>query len=118
LQRLLGYHVRVHAAGTGAAIACRLTDRLAALQRSSGARVIVVATYDPMVWRHTAFANLQRRMTKDLLDCAAGNGLAIVDSFAALAAAPRPRDLYGQWHMNERGNLAIARLIAASLPTS
>ena len=32
-----GDHIRVHPAGTGETLACRLTERLAALQRSSGA---------------------------------------------------------------------------------
>ena len=57
-------------AGTGERIACRLTERLAELQRSSGARVLVVAQYDPVVWDDAAFAAEQRRLTHGLLDCA------------------------------------------------
>jgi hypothetical protein len=117
LQDWFGYHVRVHAAGLGERIAGRLTERLAALQRTSGARVIVVAQYDAMAWKDSFFAGEQRRLTKGLLDCATANGIETIDSFAALAAAPRPRQLYGQWHMNEAGNFAIARLIAATLAT-
>jgi len=115
LHDWFGDHVRVHPAGTGERLACRLTDRLAALQRSSGARVIVVAEYDPVVWDDPAFAAEQRRMTKGLLDCAAKNGLASIDSFPALADTAKPRQLYGLWHMTEDGNRLIAKLIAGQL---
>jgi hypothetical protein len=110
-----GDHIRVHPAGTGERLACRLTDRLAALQRTSGARVVVVAEYDPVVWDDPAFAAEQRRMTKGLLDCAAKNGLLTIDSFEPLAAAANPRQLYGLWHMNEPGNRLIAGLVAEKL---
>ncbi len=115
LHDWFGDHVRVHPAGTGETLACRLTDRLANLQRSSGARVIVVAEYDPVVWDDPAFAAEQRRMTKGLLDCAERNGLATIDSFPALADTAQPRRLYGLWHMTEDGNRLIAKLIAARL---
>ena len=110
-----GDHIRVHPAGSGERLACRLTDRLAALQRSSGARVVLVAEYDPVVWDDPAFAAEQRRMTKGLLDCAAKNGLLTIDSFDSLAAAAKPRQLYGLWHMNEPGNRLIATLVAEKL---
>ena len=115
LHDWFGDHVRVHPAGTGETLACRLTDRLANLQRSSGARVIVVAEYDPVVWDDPAFAAEQRRMTKGLLDCAERNGLATIDSFPALSDTAQPRRLYGLWHMTEDGNRLIAKLIAARL---
>ena len=115
LHDWFGDHVRVHPAGTGETLACRLTDRLANLQRSSGARVIVVAEYDPVVWDDPAFAAEQRRMTKGLLDCAERNGLATIDSFPALADTAQPRRLYGLWHMTEDGNRLIAKLIAGQL---
>ena len=115
LHDWFGDHVRVHPAGTGETLACRLTDRLANLQRSSGARVIVVAEYDPVVWDDPAFAAEQRRMTKGLLDCAAKNGLSTIDSFPALAETAQPRRLYGLWHMTEDGNRLIAKLIAGQL---
>ncbi len=54
-------------------------------------------------------------MTRGLLDCAARNGLLVIDTFEALAAAANPRQLYGQWHMNESGNRLIAKLVAAEL---
>jgi lysophospholipase L1-like esterase len=110
-----GRHVRVAPAGSGEAIACRLTGRLAGLQRTSGARVVVLAMYDPVAWDHPAYAGEQRRMMRALLDCAAGNGLATLDSFGALSAAPRPRQLYLGAHFNAAGNLVIARCVAAAL---
>jgi hypothetical protein len=110
-----GDHQRVQAPGTGEHLACLLTERLAALQKASGAAVIVLAEYDPVVWDDPAFAAVQRRMTRGLLDCAAKNGLATVDSYDALAATANPRSLYVTWHMNEAGNRLIAGLVAAAL---
>ena len=61
LHDWFGDHIRVHPPGTGERIACLLTARLAELQRASGARVLVVAEYDPVVWDDPAFAAKQRR---------------------------------------------------------
>jgi len=111
-----GDHQRVQAPGTGQHLACLLAGRLADLQRQSGARVVVVAEYDPVVWDDPAFAAEQRRLTRGLLDCAARAGLATIDSFDALAATGQPRRLYVTWHLNEAGNGLIARLVAQALP--
>ena len=54
-------------------------------------------------------------MTRDLLECGRRNGLATLDTYEALAATPRPRDLYVLWHMNAAGNALIARLVAVAL---
>ncbi|WP_147156898.1 SGNH/GDSL hydrolase family protein [Reyranella soli] len=110
-----GDHKRVLAPGTGEYLSCLLAARLAELQKQSGAKVIVMAEYDPVVWDDPAFAATQRRMTKGLLDCAAKNGLATIDSFDALAATGAPRKLYVTWHMNEPGNRLIAGLVAEKL---
>ena len=115
LHDWFGDHVRVHPPGTGERIACRLTARLAELQQRSGAPVLVVAAYDPVVWDDPKFAAEQRRLTAGLLDCARRSGLATLDTYEALAATPRPRDLYVLWHMNADGNALIARLIAGAL---
>ena len=115
LHDWFGDHLRVQAPGAGGHLACLLAGRLADLQRSSGARVIVMAEYDPVVWDDPAFAAEQRRMTKGLLDCAAKAGLATIDSFEALAATGKPRQLYVTWHMNEAGNRLISGLVAAKL---
>lgn len=115
LHNWFGDHVRVHPAGTGERIACLLTGRLKALQQQSGAPVLVVAQYDPVVWQDPAFAAEQRRLAHGLLDCAQKQGLAVLDSFDALAAAGDPRRLYGLWHMNDAGNRLTAETIAARL---
>lgn len=116
-----GDHIRVHPAGTGERIACVLTERLAALQKTSRAPndkrvVLVVALYDPVVWQDPAFAAEQRRMTQGLLACAARQGLATLDSFDAIQKAGAGA-LYKQWHMNAKGNQVVADLIAQSLST-
>jgi hypothetical protein len=115
LHDWFGDHIRVHPAGTGELVSCRLTARLAGLQKSSGAPVLLVAAYDPVVWDDPKFAAEQRRLTAGLLDCARRNGLATLDTYEALAATPRPRDLYVLWHMNAAGNALIARLVAGAL---
>lgn len=121
IQYWFGDHVRVHPEGMGETIACRLTDRLAELQRLSGAKVIVLAEYDPVVWDDPAFAAEQRRMTEGLLACARRQGLATLDSFEALAksgAKPGQRALYWVWHMNAAGNGLIADLVARALDSN
>ena len=115
LHDWFGDHIRVHKEGTGERIACRLTARLAGLQKSSGAPVLLVAEYDPVVWDDARFAAEQRRLTAGLLECARRNGLATLDTYDSLAATPRPRDLYVLWHMNAAGNALVARLVAGAL---
>ena len=113
-----GDHVRVHPPGTGERIACQLTSRLAELQQTSGAPVLLVAEYDPVVWDHPKFTAEQRRVTSGLLACAKRNGLATLDSYDAMVASGQPRQLYVQWHLNQAGNALIARLIAGALATA
>jgi lysophospholipase L1-like esterase len=115
LHDWFGDHVRVQPPGTGERIACELARRLAELRRSSGAEVIVMAEYDPVVWDDPAFSAEQRRMTRGMLDCAAKAGLTTIDSFDAMAATGKPRQLYGLWHLNEAGNRLIAKLVAEKL---
>ena len=118
LHDWFGDHVRVHPAGTGERIACLLTERLADLKRSSGAEVVVLAQYDPVVWQNESFATEQRRMTRDLLACARERGLRTVDSFDTLAGwkgKGGPAGLYVLWHMSDAGNRAIAELLAPML---
>ncbi|HZQ00381.1 MAG TPA: GDSL-type esterase/lipase family protein [Reyranella sp.] len=115
LHDWFGDHVRVHPEGMGEQIACRLTDRLAELQRLSQAPVLVVAEYDPVVWDEPKLAPEQRRLTQGLLGCASQRGLATLDSYDRLAAADKPRALYKVWHMNKAGNDLIAGMIAKAL---
>lgn len=115
LHDWFGDHVRVHQAGAGQQIACRLTERLANLQQTTGARILVVAEYDPVVWNDAKFADEQRRTTEALLGCARNSGLATLDSYRAMADTGDPKQLYVLWHMNEAGNALIARLIGQAL---
>lgn len=113
LHDWFGDHVRVHPAGDGERIACRLTARLAELQKRSAIPVLVFAQYDPVVWRDAAFAAEQRRLTGGLLRCASERGLATLDSFNALAARTGDaRRLYVLWHMSNDGNRLMADLLA------
>ena len=43
-------------------------------------------------------------------------GLATQDTFHRFAPEPKPLDFYGLAHLNARGNLMIASLLAATLP--
>src|SRR5262245_20627330 len=45
-------------ASSGEVIACSLTQRLAELPKKSGAKVILIAQYDPFVWGAKLSANL------------------------------------------------------------
>ena len=114
LHDWFGDHVRVHDEGDGERIACLLTGRLAELQRISGARVLLVAQYDPVVWQDAGFAAEQRRLTAGVLHCGRRAGLAVLDTFDAVAQA-EPKHLYGVWHMNDAGNRLIAALVASAL---
>ncbi len=111
-----GDHVRVHPAGDGERIACRLTARLADLQKRAAIPVLIFAQYDPVVWQDAAFSVEQRRLTGGLLRCAAERGLATLDSFNALAArAGDAKRLYVLWHMSDEGNRLMADLLAGAL---
>jgi len=109
-----GDHVRVHDQAEGERIACLLTGRLAELQRLSGARVLLLAQYDPVVWREPKFAGEQRRITEGVLRCGRQAGLAVLDTFDPLSKLEAER-LYSVWHMNDAGNQVIAALVAAAL---
>jgi lysophospholipase L1-like esterase len=115
MEDWFGDHIRVHPAGTGEKIACLLTDRLRDVQQASGVPLLLVAQYDPYVFKTPAFGEEQRRITGRLLDCARARGLKVLDTFDAIAKSDAPLGLYGQWHMNDKGNALIAQLIAAAL---
>lgn len=111
---LMGYHARALPAGTGLEIARRLMARLAALQHAS-CRVVLLAQYDPFVWQGRSLSHRQRRVVLSLLDCASSHGLDVVDTYGRLAAESDPVKFYTGYHMNARGNLTVARLVAARL---
>jgi len=116
LQDMLRYNLRVHPPGRGLAIAKRLTEQLARLQEELNVKVIVMAQYPPVVWVNTTIADEQRHLTQSVLEHAADCGLAPLDTFQRLATEPKPLDFYGFSHMNARGNVMMATLLAATLP--
>ena len=117
MEDWFGDHVRVHPRGTGEEIGCRLTNRLRGVRDKSGVPLLLVAQYDPYIFKDAAFGAEQKRLTGHLLDCARRQGLAVLDTFDAVAGqqAGGPLGLYAQWHMNGRGNALVAGLIAAAL---
>ena len=115
-QQLAGYHVRVHSAGFGLSIAQRLIGRLARLQADRGVKIILMAQYSPDFWRYKAVTDKQRRLTQAILDGAAAHGLAIQDTLPRFATEPKPDDFFALTHLNARGNLMVASLLAARLP--
>lgn len=117
LQRLTGYSIRAHRAGTGARISRGLIERLANLQVASRVKFVLVAQYDAHAWLDRGRAQDQRNVLRPLLECAAMHGIETLDTFHRLAAEPRPGDFYGTFHMNARGNLLIASLLAARMRT-
>ena len=116
VQHLAGYHVRVHSAGFGLSIAQRLTERLARMQADRHVKIILMAQYSPYFWRYKALADKQRRLTQAILNCAAAYGLATQDTLQRFATEPKPHDFCGFAHLNARGNLMVASLLAARLP--
>ena len=108
-----GDHKRVQAPGTGEHLSCLLTAAAGRAAEQSGAKVIVLAEYDPMVWDDPAFAAEQRRMTGGLLDCAAKRPRPSTAS--TRCRHRRAAKLYVTWHMNEPGNRLIAGLVADDL---
>ena len=124
MENWFGDHISVHPAGTGERIGCLLTERLGELQRQSGKPLLLVAQYDPYVFRSGGLD--QRRITGLVLDCARQRGLKVLDTYDAIArhaggpsggptGAGGPLGLYGQWHMNASGNALVAGLIAQAL---
>lgn len=116
VQHLVGYHVRVHPAGLGLSIALRLVERLAGLQVDRPVRIVMMAQYAPYFWRYKELAARERGLTQAILDRAAACGLATTDTFHRFAPEPTPEDFYGHAHLNARGNLMVASLLAATLP--
>jgi hypothetical protein len=111
LHDWFGDHLRALPEGTGERVACLLTERLAALQARTGARVILLAQYDAWAWQSRSNANEQRRMVAGLLECARRQNLLTIDTFDALSGHGAPAKLYGLWHMNAEGNHLVAKIV-------
>ncbi len=107
-------HVRVLPRGTGAAMACPMMKRLAAL----AVPTLVVAEYDPYVWKNAEYAQEQRRLSTVVLDCARAAGFGTLDLFDAIDAAVK-RDGYAAMfrtsHPGPPGHRIAAERIAEAL---
>ena len=107
-------HVRVLPRGAGAAMACPLLKRLAGLDVPT----LVVAEYDPYVWKNAEYAGEQRRLSRSVLDCARAAGLGTLDLFDAIDEGVR-RDGYAAMfrssHPGPLGHRIAAERIAAAL---
>jgi len=100
--------------GAGAAMACPLLKRLAGL----GVPTLVVAEYDPYVWKNADYAREQRRLSRVVLDCARAAGLGALDLFEAIDEGVT-RDGYAAMfrtsHPGPLGHRIAAEQIAAAL---
>lgn len=107
-------HARVLTRGAGAAMACPMLKRLAGL----GVPTLVVAEYDPYVWKDADYAREQRRLSRTVLDCARAAGLGALDLFEAIDEGVT-RDGYGAMfrtsHPGPLGHRIAAERIAAAL---
>lgn len=107
--------VRGVPAGTGAAIACQLMSRLAAL----GVPVVVVAQYSRNFLKENGlFGTADHRAVRKVLDCAAAAGLIPFDTADALKAAVEARGadaFYRTDHHSAEGNRLVADLVMREL---
>jgi hypothetical protein len=107
-------HARVLPRGAGAAMACPMLKRLAGL----GVPTLVVAEYDPYVWKDADYAREQRRLSRTVLDCARAAGLGTLDLFEAIDQGVT-RDGYGAMfrtsHPGPLGHRIAAERIAVAL---
>jgi hypothetical protein len=99
----------------GEALTCPLMQRVKALDVPT----LVVALYEPLVWRGTAaFRAEHLRLSRLLLDCAARAGLATLDLFQPTDRLVQERGvdaLYLVDHYSALGNRLAAEAIAAEL---
>jgi hypothetical protein len=107
-------HVRALPRGAGEAMACPLLKRLAGL----GVPTLVVAQYDPYVWKNADYAREQRHLSRTVLDCARAAGLGALDLFDAIDEGVK-RDGYAAMfrssHPGPPGHRIAAERIAEAL---
>ncbi len=107
-------HDRVLPRGAGEAMACPLLKRVAGL----GVPTLVVAEYDPWVWKNADYAREQRRLSAGVLECARAAGLGTLDLFSAIDEAVK-RDgytaVFRSSHPGPLGHRIAAERIAGAL---
>lgn len=107
-------HARALPRGTSQNLACPLIDRLAGL----GLPTLVVAAYDPYVWKDAEYAEEQRRLSRMVLACAERAGLASLDLFPAMDPAVKKSGhaaIFRSSHPGPAGHRIAAEEIAAAL---
>lgn len=110
-------HARALPRGAGEALACPLLQRVARL----GVPTLVVAEYDPYVWKNADYAREQRRLSGIVLDCARAAGFGTLDLFDAIDAAVRQRGydaVFRSSHPGPVGHAIAADRIAEALSRS
>ncbi len=107
-------HERVLPRGDGEKLACPLLQRLSQL----GVSTLVVASYDPYVWRDATYAEEQRRLSAVVLDCARRAGFGTLDLFAPIDQAVSQLGyaaIFRSSHPGPVGHQLAAERIAAAL---
>lgn len=107
-------HLRVLPRGAGEAMACPLLKRLAGL----GVPTLVVAEYDPWVWKNADYAREQRRLSAVVLDCARAAGFGALDLFDAIDDAVKREGyaaVFRTSHPGPLGHRIAAERIADAL---
>jgi len=107
-------HERILPRGDGEKLACPLLQRLARL----GVPTLVVATYDPYVWRDSDYAGEQRRLSEVVLGCARSAGFYMLDLFETTDAAISKLGyaaVFRSSHPGPTGHRITADRIAAEL---
>ena len=107
-------HERVLPRGAGERLACPLLDRLARL----GVPTLVVASYDPYVWKDADYAREQRRLSERVLACARSAGLGSLDLFDTIDKTVSKRGhaaVFRSSHPGPAGHQLAAEQIAAAL---
>lgn len=107
-------HARALPRGTAEALACPLLRRVARL----GVPTLVVAEYDPYVWKSADYAREQRRLSALVLDCARAAGLGTLDLFDAIDEAVRREGyaaIFRTSHPGPAGHALAADRIADAL---
>jgi hypothetical protein len=110
-------HLRISPRGTGEAMACPLMQRVARL----GVPTLVVAEYDPWVWKNADYRREQRRLSAHVLDCARRAGLATLDLFEAIDAAVTQKGydaIFRTSHPGPAGHAIAADRVADALSRS
>lgn len=110
-------HLRLSPPGTGAGMACPLMQRVVKL----GVPTLVVAEYDPWVWKNADYQREQRRLSALVLDCARAAGFATLDLFEAIDAAVAQKGydaIFRTSHPGPAGHAVAADRIAEALSRS